>query len=505
MPDTSNNEARQVPLAMNSDYELLEKEEHRAEKQFWNGVITLSIVGSAISFVIVLVLVTLWLTDHELIPLAPEQISLGAQVMAAIFAAILAMSIATANRQSPIDLPAEVSATEAQYHAVRLVTNRKLRDLSLFLGMINVIIGEILFFDLCWAFLRGDMKDTAGPEFIFTMLMIGVLGCATVIASTAVHTPEAPSLIEAQKASYAKKRKTKVDFLLAEISDQPGKTDANGEESSERTCPKIARLLRRWSILELSQSHCLLLLWLFVAVLTFPPLKIFRQFDSTEKWIIFAASIVAIAIHLCSAVLSCHAWERICTSLNDDHDWFTKEAKKIRCWQKMPLFVTVLTLLIGLIIGGCLSTGAIREILGAFLALISVFVIPGCLSTFVWSILFQAQTGLLTAGAPGEIERFFINRMQAPHDETSEEKDKDTAENPAKEQDEGTSDSTGKARSKKKCDTINQAQATAIKILDISESLEGNPDKNTILAEYEKDGNTVNFSANFWAKVVSSI
>lgn len=83
--------------------------------------------------------------------------------------------------------------------------------------------------------------------------------------------------------------------------------------------------------------------------------------------------------------------------------------------------------------------------------------------------------------------------MHAPHNETTEE------------QDEGTSDSTGKTRSKKKCDTINQAQAAAIKILDISESLEGKPDKKTILAEYEKGGNTVNFSAVFWAKVVSSI
>ena len=493
MPDTSNNEARQVPLAMNSDYELLEKEEHRAEKQFWNGVITLSIGGTVVSFVIVLVLVALRLTDNQLNPLAPEQISSGIQMMAAIFAAILAMSIATANRQSPIDLPTEGSAAEAQYHAERLVTNRKLQNLSRFLGMINVIIGETLFFNLIWAFLRGDMKDTAVPEVIFTMLMIIALGSATAIVASAVHTPEASSLIEARKASYVEKRKAKVHFLLAEISDQPGKTDANGEESSERTCPKIIRLLCRWRIRDFAQRNCLLFLWIFFAVVAFPPLKIFRQFDSSEKWIIFAAPIVAIAIHLCSAVLSSHPWERICTSLNDDRDWFTKEAKKIRCQQKMPLFVTVLILLIGLIIGGCLPTGTIREVLGALLALISVFVIPGCLSTFVWSIRFQAQTGLLTAGNPGEIERFFINRMHAPHDKTTEE------------QVEGTRDSTGKTSSRKRCDTINQAQATAIKILDVSESLEGKPDKKTILAEYEKDGDTVNFSAKFWANVVSSI
>ena len=83
--------------------------------------------------------------------------------------------------------------------------------------------------------------------------------------------------------------------------------------------------------------------------------------------------------------------------------------------------------------------------------------------------------------------------MHAPHNKTTEE------------QDEGTSDSTGKTSSRKRCDTINQAQATAIKILDVSESLEGKPDKKTILAEYEKDGDTVNFSAKFWANVVSSI
>ena len=76
---------------MNSNYELLEKEEHRAEKQFWNGVITLSIGGTVVSFVIVLVLVALRLTDNQLNPLAPEQISSGIQMMAAIFAAILAM------------------------------------------------------------------------------------------------------------------------------------------------------------------------------------------------------------------------------------------------------------------------------------------------------------------------------------------------------------------------------------------------------------------------------
>lgn len=483
---------------MNSNYELLEKEEHRAEKQFWNGVTTLLIGGSVIFFVMVLVQVALWLTDHELTPLTPEQISSGAQMMAVIFAAILATSVATANRQSPIEIPNEVSVTQAQYYAERLVTNRKLQNLSLFLGMINVAIGEILFFNHSWAYLRGDIKDTAGPELMFAMLMIIILGFSTVIASTAVHTPEGPSLIEARKASYTERRKAKIDFLLDEISDQPGKTDANGEESSERTCPKIIRYFCKWRILEFSQRHCFLVLLflvlsLFVAFLTLPPLEIFRQFDSTEKRFIFAAAIVAIAIHLYSAVDSGQAWERICTSLNSDHNWFAKEAKKIRRKQKWPLVATVITLLIGLIFGGCLPTGTIREILGVLLFLILLFVLPGCLSAFVWSIQFQAQTGLLVAGAPGEIERFFINRMHAPHNETTEE------------QDEGTSDSTGKTRSKKKCDTINQAQAAAIKILDISESLEGKPDKKTILAEYEKGGSTVNFSAVFWAKVVSSI
>lgn len=103
---------------MNSNYELLEKEEHRAEKQFWNGVTTLLIGGSVIFFVLVLVQVALWLTDHELTPLTPEQISSGAQMMAVIFAAILATSVATANRQSPIEIPNEVSVTQAQYYAV---------------------------------------------------------------------------------------------------------------------------------------------------------------------------------------------------------------------------------------------------------------------------------------------------------------------------------------------------------------------------------------------------
>lgn len=426
-------------------------------------------------------------------------------MMLAIFAAILATSIATANRQSSIEIPTEVSATEAQYFAERLVTNRKLQILSQFLGIINVIVGEILFFNFCWAYLVNEVEDASGREFIFSMPMIMFLGVATVIAATAVHTPEAPSLIEARKASYTKKRKTKIDFLVADLSDQPGKSDAKEEEASTRACPRIVRRSCNWRVFEFIQRHCLLLLAILSAALTFPPLEVFKQVDSTKNWIIFAAPIVAIIIHLCSVTLSRLEWERICTSLNSDHNWFAKEVKKIRRTQNWPLFATIITLLIGLIVGGCLPTGTIREILAALLALISLFVIPGCLSAFVWSILFQAQTGLLTAGNPGKIERFFINRMHAPHDETADEQDEDTAENPAKEQDEGTSDSTGKTRSKKKCDTMNQAQATASKILNISKSVGDKTDKKTILAEYEKDGDTVNFSANFWANVVSSI
>lgn len=485
---------------MNSNYELLEKEEHRAEKHFCNGVASLLIAGTVISFVIGLVLLALYFTDHQLTPLAPEQISSGIQMMLAIFAAILATSIATANRQSPIEIPTEDSATEAQYFAERLVTNRKLRNLSLFLGKMNVAIGELLLINLCWAYCCDEIKDASGPELILAMLMITVLGVATVVSATAVHTPEAPSLIEARQAIYPDKRRAKVDFLLNELDQQLGESGAKKQGASTRTYPQIIRYLcrwrnlkfiqRNWRVFEFIQRHCLLLLAILSAALTFPPLEVFKQVDSTKNWIIFAVPFVA--IHLSSAVLSRLDWERICTSLNSDRNWFAKEAKKIRRKQKWPLSATVITLLIGLIVRGCLPTGAIREILGAFLALVSVFVIPGCLSAFVWSIQFQTQTGLLTAGAPGKIERFFINRMHAPHKETTEEQDEPTRE-------------TTSAPQPHKRDRIAKAQTTASKILNISKSVGDKTDKKTILAEYEKDGDTVNFSAKFWAKIVSSI
>ena len=386
LPDISNDEARQVPMAMNTNYELLEKEEHQAEKQFYNGVFSLLIGGTVVSFVIGLVLLALYFTDHQLTPLAPEQISSGIQMMLAIFAAILATSIATANRQSPIEIPAEVSDTEAQYFAERLVANRKLRNLSLFLGMMNVAIGEILLINLCWAYCCDEIKEASGPELILAMLMIMVLGVATVVSATAVHTPEAPSLIEARQANYPKKRRAKVDFLLNELDQQLGESGAKRQGPPTRTCPKILRYLCRWRILEFSQRHCLLLLAILSAALTFPPLEIFKQVDSTKNWIIFAVPFVAIPIHLCSVALARIEWERICTSLNSDRNWFAKEAKKIRRKQKWPLSATVITLLIGLIVGGCLPTGTIREILGVLLFLIFLFVLPGCLSAFVWSI-----------------------------------------------------------------------------------------------------------------------
>lgn len=492
---------------MNSNYELLEKEEHRAEKQFCNGVVALLIGGSVIFFVIVLLLVSLWSTDHKLIPLAPEQISLGTQMMAAIFAAILATSIATANSQSPIETSAEVSAAEAQYHAVRLVINKKLQNLSLFLGMINVGIGGTLFVNLCWAYLRGDMKDTAAPEFIFTMLMISVLGFATAIATTAVHTPEAPSLIEARKASYAEKRKAKIDFLRNGITQQPGESDTNGQRLQSRLWSKVAQHWHKQGISDFLKRHLavvpLAMLPIISVALRVPGL--YSLFNAIPIKYIGIASTIVVAVHCHSVWSSRHAWERLCSSLNSDLDWFTNETRRIRNKRIPAVKVTLGTLIVFLVVTLILPDGSLPQAVCALLFLICLLVLLGCLSALAWSLVFQVQTGLIMAGNPGKIERFFINRMHVQQDETTEEEDKDTAENPAEEQDEGTIDSTGKTSSRKKCDTINRAQTTAIKILNISKSVGDKTDKKTILAEYEKDGDTVNFSAKFWAKVVSSI
>lgn len=416
--------------------------------------------------------------------------------MVAIFAAILAISIATANRQSPIEIPNEVSVTQAQYYAECLVTNRGLRDLSLVLGTINLIIGEVLFFIFCWGYFVDEMKDASGPELMFTMLMIIVLGYASVIATSAVHTPEGPGLIEARQASYPKKRNAKVDFLRNGIAQQPGESDTNGQRLLPRPWSKMAQHWHKRAIPDFLKRHSALAVTLLAMLPIFlltPLPGLYSLFNLTPIKYIGVASTIIVATHLYSVWSSRHAWERLCSSLNSDHDWFTNETRRIRNKKIQAVKVTLGLLTVILVVTLILPDGSLPQAVCALLFLICLFVLLGCLSALAWSLVFQVQTGLIMAGNPGKIERFFINRMHAPHDETAEE------------QDEGTSDSTGKTRSKKKCDTINQAQAAAIKILDISESLEGKPDKKTILAEYEKGGSTVNFSAVFWAKVVSSI